>query len=105
MSATEIITASVTVLTTLGGGIAFVWNKIEKRFSEIETKLEECQARERESKQRELESQKRRSVQLTAIELLWQEVQRIAPDSMVLVRAKKLLDDLKIRNDEEVFVD
>ena len=46
MSASELILAASGALATLGGGIAFVWNKIEKRFTDIETKLAECQARE-----------------------------------------------------------
>lgn len=95
MSVAEIITAAVAACGTVGGAVAFVWNKIENRFTEIEGKLEECQTRERDSLDR-------RSVQLTVIELLWQEVKRLAPDAVVLIRAKRLLDDLKVQNDEDV---
>lgn len=93
MSAGEIITAAVAALTPIGGGIAFIWRKIEKRFADFETRLKECQDRERASLDR-------RAVQLTVIEILWQEVARLAPDTTVLKRAKKLLDDLQDQNDE-----
>lgn len=93
VSVPEIIGIGVAALTPLGAAGAFVWNKIEKRFGQIETQLEECHDRERDSLDR-------RAVQLTVIELLWQEVKRLAPDADILVRAKKLLDDLKDQNDE-----
>lgn len=94
-----IIGASGGALTVIGGGVAFVWNKIEqrardrekqneRRFTKIEGDLELCEERERQSLGR-------RSVQLTVIELLWQEVMRHAPGSTVLDRAKHLLDELK----------
>jgi hypothetical protein len=94
VSASELIIAGSTALATVGGGIAFVWNKVEKRFADIEAKLAECQAREEASNER-------RGVQLTVIELLWLELKRVAPDADVLGRAKKLLDDLKTRNRED----
>lgn len=93
MSLGEIITGGVGLLTAIGTAGAFIWNKIEGRFKEIDAKLDECEARERDSLDR-------RAVQLTVIELLWQEVKRHAPASGVLERAKKLLDDLKDQNDE-----
>lgn len=77
-------------LVPVGGGIAFVWNKIEARFQEIEGKLQDCH-------DREVEHQERRTVQLTVIELLWQEVSRSNPDAWVIKRAKQLLDGLKDR--------
>lgn len=82
-------------LVPAGGGIAFVWNKIEARFRKIEGQLDECHTRERQHQAREHEHQERRAVQLTVIELLWQEVSRLAPETNVLVRAKRLLDGLK----------
>ncbi len=93
MSVGEIIGIGVSALAPLGAAGAFIWNKIEKRFGHIENQLEECETRERESLER-------RGVQLTVIELLWQEVKRLAPDAPILGRAKKLLDDLKEQNDE-----
>lgn len=93
MSMGEILGLGVAALTPLGAAGAFIWNKLEKRFERLETKLEECETRETDSLER-------RAVTLTAVELLWQEVARNVPDSMALVRAKKLLDGLKDENDE-----
>lgn len=84
----ELIVAGVAVLGAAGATGKFVWNKIETRFTAIEDKLEECH-------DRELVSQERRAVQLTVIELLWQEVKRHVPDSQVLTRAGRLLDGLR----------
>lgn len=93
MSAAEIIGAAVGALTPLGAGVAFIWTKIEKRLREIETRLAECHDREKAGLER-------RSTQLTAIELMWQEIERLAPGSTVLTRVKKLLDDLKLQQRE-----
>ena len=93
MAVADIITASVAALVPLGGGVAFVWNKVEQRFKHIEAQLDECH-------KRETDSHERRGAQITVIELLWQELMRVAPDAPVLKQAKKLLDDLKIRNME-----
>lgn len=95
MTATsEIITALVAAIIPIGGGFAFVWNKLERRFREIEVKLDECHARE-------IESQARRADQLTLIELLLQELRRHAPEAYVLKRAQRLLDDLRQRGEKE----
>lgn len=93
MSLGEIIGIGVSALAPLGAAGAFIWNKIDQRFKDIDAKLDECETRERDSLER-------RAVQLTVIELLWQEVKRLAPGADVLQRAKKLLDDLKDQNDE-----
>ena len=86
-----IITAIAGVIVPIGGGIAFVWNKIEKRFAHIEGELEEC-------RKREGEAQKRQGIYVAVIELLWSEIKRLHPgdkEPATLDRAKKLLDDLK----------
>lgn len=75
-------------LAVVGGGIKFVWGKIEDRFKAIELSLEECRLRE-------ISSQERRAVLTTVIELLWQEVKRLAPDADILERARKLMDHYK----------
>lgn len=90
----EQITAVVTLLGALGTAIAWIWDKIDKRITSLETKVADCEAREDAGMER-------RAVQLTVIELLWQEVERIAPASPVLARAKKLLDDLKVQHRED----
>jgi hypothetical protein len=79
------------VLTAIGGTGRFIWNKLEKRFEAIEQKLKACENREKTS-------ERRAAVKLTAIELLWQEVDRLSPTSpnSTLRRVKRLLDDLKL---------
>lgn len=94
MNGTElaaIITASVGGLGSLGAAAKFLWDKIEKRFADIESDLEKC-------RERELETKEHRAVHLTVIELMWVELRRFDPESQVLERVKKLLDDLKKRN-------
>jgi hypothetical protein len=98
---TDLITAVVAACSVagglVGGSIAFVWGKVEKRFLEIEGELRKC-------KKREDRGQERRSRQLIVIELLWQEIQRLAPGPLppVLLRAKRLLDELKTSDDEPI---
>lgn len=87
----SIITALVGAAVPIGGAGAFVWNKIERRFTEIEAELEKCRSRE-------LSAQKRSGLHITVIELLWQEIKRLHPadsEPATLGRAKKLLDDAK----------
>jgi len=86
-----LITASTGVLGSAGVAIKFLWDRIEKRFTNIETDLEKC-------RERELETKEHRAVHLTVIELMWVELRRFDPESLVLERAKKLLDSLKERN-------
>lgn len=83
-----IITAGTTLVVALGAGVRFLWNKIEARFVAIDAELAKCHEREEHS-------QERRAKHLTVIEILWQELQRIAPKSRVLIRAKHHLDELK----------
>ncbi len=78
----------------LGGGLRFLWNKVEKRFELIEGKLEACQERETASNQIN-------AVQLTVIELLWNDLKKLQPKSGTLARAHKLLEDLKMLTKEE----
>jgi len=92
----EIITAVGglgALLTVIGSGVAFVWNKVEARFTSIETKLDECE-------RRELDSTERRATLLTVIELLWGKVREFDPEADVLGRAKDLLDKLKRKASE-----
>lgn len=77
-----IITASVALLGALGGAIKWLWVKLEARFTAIEKRGQDCEERS--------------AVQLIVIELMWQEITRLAPDgSLVLERAQRLLDKLK----------
>ena len=93
-AAAELVLSGVAVMGALGAAGKFVWNKLESRFQAIDAALEQCHTRE-------IASQERRAVQLTVIELLWQEVKRHLPDSPVLARARHLLDELKVKAAEE----
>ena len=84
-----LITSIVGALSATGAAIAWLWNKIEKRFEKVENALDECREREARSAERE-------GKHLTVIELLWQEVERkTRGPNAVLDRAKRILDDLK----------
>ena len=84
-----IVGSIVTALGTVGAGIAWLWNRVEKRFTEVEKKLEACERRE--GKQSAVIGK-----HLIVIELLWQEVDRRSRGtSPVLERSKRLLEDLK----------
>lgn len=77
-----IITAGTGLLAALGTACAFIWRKIEARLTKIETRAEGCE--------------ERAAVQVTVIELLWQELERFSPEgSKAMARALHLLDDLK----------
>lgn len=91
-----LITAVVTLLATIGAGLRWVWVQIQTRFERIEAELEKCH-------QREASSTERRAKHLIVIELLWQEVQHLSPhgENAVLVRAKHLLDELKVLPDQK----
>ena len=89
-----IIMAIVAALGSLGAAFKFVWDKIEARFDAMQEQLDHCNVRD-------IENRDRRAVQLSVIELLWQEVLRHAPDSPVLARAKSLLEDLKRENNRD----
>ena len=80
--------ATIALCTPLGGGIAFIWRKVEVRFKEMDRKLEKCEQRDRNS-------QSRREKHLAIIELLWREVDRLDPTSRALKRCKHLVDELK----------
>lgn len=84
-----IITAVVGGLVPLGGGIAFIWSKVEKRFAKVEEALEECKRREELGK-------RTGAVNLTVITLLCQEVTRLSPGkpNPALRRAHTLLTAL-----------
>jgi hypothetical protein len=102
-----IITAGTGAIGLLGGGIAWLWARVEKGFGEVKAELRACQERESESSKREadlrVQLRETSAKHLTVIELLWQEVERRsrgAPNA-VLGRARKLLDDLKKETDDD----
>jgi hypothetical protein len=84
MNISEISMALTGLLTTVGGAIAFVWVKIEKRFSEIEKKLEACEKRERRN-QRQL------VLYEAALSIVMDELEKSKPASTALNHARHLL--------------
>ena len=82
-------------LVTAGGGLHWVWSKVEARFRVLEAKVEAAEKALDECRQHEADSRERRAIQLIVIELLWSKIQELDPKAAVLARAKKLLDDLK----------
>lgn len=91
----DIAAAAVTLLVTLGGAARFIWTKIERKFGQQQQKLDHMQEQLDACKSREVRDVERRGVQLTVIELLWRELERLDMGSAALTRAKHLLDDLK----------
>lgn len=76
--------ALVSVLTTIGAAIAFVWQKVDKRFSHIERKLEECEARETRSTRLHV-------LYESALSVVMEELQQIKPESPALKHARTML--------------
>ena len=87
------------VVTPLGLGIAFIWNKLDKkaletaaefdkRLVKIETELDLC-------RRENLLSQERRTILLRINDIFWQELRRVAPDSWALTKAKELMEEAK----------
>jgi uncharacterized membrane protein len=83
-----IISAAIGALAPVGAGVAFIWNKVERRFNEIEDQLEAC-------RRREIAASRINATQLTVIELIWNDLKKLQPKSGTLARAHKLLEDLK----------
>ena len=88
MTVAELVALFTAIGTPLVTAAGFVWRKIEARFKEIESELDKCR------QGREID-QERRTTQVSVIEILWQEIMRLAPDSPALQRADKLMGDLK----------
>lgn len=88
-----IITAIGGLLAVLGGGLGFLWRKVEKGFTSIEADLKQC-------RDRETSINRINATQLTVIELIWNDLKKLQPKSGTLARAHKLLEDLKSQTSE-----
>lgn len=95
----QLVVAAATAMGTTGGGIAWIWSKIEARFAaakaehaqtltKIEAEAERCEARERRSTERH-------GLLIVVIELLWRVAERHDPDAPELSRADVLMDRYK----------
>ena len=93
---TDLVTVVVSASSVAGGGIIWLWAKVESRFKEIELKLQACEDRENEAHER-------RGKHLIVIEMLFLEVKRLTAGqpSAVLNRAKALLKELRDIDDDE----
>lgn len=83
--AAALITAAGVVLSGIGGGVAFVWNKVDQRFRAIEAKQLQCERRDRRS-------QRRITLLKSIVEMLLQKVTDLAPNAPILDRAQQLLE-------------
>jgi len=91
----SIVSTGIAVAGFLGSGIVFLWGRVEFNNRKIQRELHKCH-------DREVKGRERRGILMTVIELLWQEVNHLLPqsgNSMVLDRAKKLLDGIKTEDE------
>lgn len=75
----DVIQAGVAVAGCLGGGLAWLWARVEKMNRRVKSDLEACE--------------EARNTQLIVIELFWRALEDLAPQSRVLIRARSLLDE------------
>lgn len=99
-----IISAVTGAVVALGGGVAWLWQRVEKGFSNVEDELAKCRAREVASSKREMalavQIRETANKHLIVIELLWQVAAKSKASQPVLARCKEHLDELKIRTKE-----
>ena len=75
MNIVDILVPLGITLPTIGGAIAWIWAKIEKRISALEDEVKGCRAD--------------RTALLAAGEMLYVELKRVAPRSHALTRARR----------------
>lgn len=78
MNVVDILVPLGITLPTIGGAIAWIWNKIEKRVAALEHEVKSCQGE--------------RTVLLAAAEMLYVALKQASPRSPTLSRARQLLD-------------
>lgn len=100
----ELLTAIVGALSLLGGGVAWLWRRVEKGFAEVKAELKACQEREAAATRREtalqLSFREQAAKHLLVIELLWQAASKSKASAPTLARCKQHLDDLKATTKE-----
>lgn len=80
---TDAINTGIAVAGCLGGGLAWLWARVEKMNRRVKSDLEACEDA--------------RNTQLIVIELFWRALEDLAPQSRVLIRARSLLDESKLQ--------
>ncbi|HWU03183.1 MAG TPA: hypothetical protein VN222_10625 [Novosphingobium sp.] len=88
----QLIGSIVTAATTAGGGLVWVWNKVEGRIREIR---DEAAADRSRCEAREEVSRERHRLLTIALELLWRSEERRNPSSPELRRARELMAEYK----------
>lgn len=109
-----LIAAATVSVSTAGGGIAWIWNKIERRFdaihaehtqaiSKIEEEAARCEEREVRSQGREMRSQVRHGIMTVVVELLQSALARVDPHAWELTRTKDLMGEYTAIGKDEVL--
>lgn len=80
---TDAINTGIAVAGCLGGGLAWLWARVEKMNRRVKSDLGACEDA--------------RNTQLIVIELFWRALEDLAPQSKVLIRARSLLDETKLQ--------
>lgn len=87
----QIITAFGGLLVILGGGIAFVWGKIEKRFAAIEAELKQARTDLDACKERDSNQKARMAELLTLFRMLIDDMHQNDPTNPLLRVARATL--------------
>lgn len=86
-----LVNTGIQVATVLGASISFLWGRFEWTHRRVKRDLKKCE-------DRHAVAQERRAVMSIAIELLFQEVLRVHPDSPTIHRVRRILDRLDTIN-------
>lgn len=88
----ELITALVSLLTILGGGIAFVWRKIELRFVQNEAEMKHIQQELDACKNRDATNQSRMAELIFAIRIMADDMHQSNPHNPLLKSVQRILE-------------
>jgi len=81
--------SACTLLGVLGGGVTFIWRRVELRLMQVEAKLEKCEARDRTNGER-------RALQIAVIRMLISAIESVSPANSVTTQAHMLLNDAMV---------
>lgn len=84
-----LITSFVGLLGAMGVAMRFIWLRIEARFVKIEDALTDC-------RERHVRGSDIRGRLLSVVDQLLNEVARLHPDSIVLMKTKSVMDVLRV---------
>lgn len=92
------VQASAAAAGTLGGGIAFLWGRIEMINKRTKAELEKCA-------KREIRDRERRGILITAFEYLVGALRRYDPHASEITQSLQLLSEIKARDRYEEETD